>query len=61
MRICQPRWSPDGKQIVVAVATAKPANGFKVDNIQPAFVDATGGEPTLVPVDGAAPDLRPTP
>lgn len=62
MRIAQPRWSPDGKQIVVSIATATPAgtDGFRVNNVRLGLVDATGGEPSVVPVDGAAADLRPS-
>lgn len=61
MRICAPHWSPDGTQIVVAVATAS-SDDYRVRNVKPAVVDAAGGEPMLLSsdIDGAAPDLRPT-
>lgn len=60
MRIAQPRWSPDGKQIVVSIASATPdGEGFRVNNVRLGLVEAAGGEPTLVPVNGAAADVRP--
>ncbi|MCY7418332.1 MAG: hypothetical protein LH650_07530 [Chloroflexi bacterium] len=61
MRIATPRWTPDGSRIGVSIATA--GADMRVADIQPAFVDRTGGEPVLVSptLHGVGPDLRPTP
>jgi len=63
MRIAQPRWTPDGTGIYVSVATTAGPGSTVVARVQPAFVDAAGGEPVLVSplVTGAHPELRPTP
>jgi Tol biopolymer transport system component len=63
MRIAQPRWTPDGTGMYVSVATTAGPGSTRVARVQPAFVDARGGEPVLVSssVSGAHPELRPTP
>lgn len=61
MRIGEPRWTPDGKRVAVAVGTSTPPN-TTIDLARVAFVDAAGGEPVFVQESGGAhPDLRPTP
>ncbi len=61
MRIGEPRWTPDGKRIAVAVGTSTPPN-TAIDLARVAFVDADGGEPVMLQQSGGAhPDLRPTP
>jgi Tol biopolymer transport system component len=62
MRICEPRWSPDGTRIVVTVATSNRTD-HRITSISPAFVDPKSGELTLVSpsLQGGAPDLRPAP
>jgi len=62
MRIGQPRWSPDGTQIVVSVGISEPPD-TNIGDAQLGFVSAAGGEPTVVSptIHGSQPDLRPTP
>ena len=63
MRIAQPRWTPDGTGMYVSIATTAGPGSTRVARVQPAFVDAQGGEPVLVSssLNGAHPELRPTP
>jgi Tol biopolymer transport system component len=60
-RIGQPRWSPDGTQIVVSVGLSE-APGTNISDAQLGFVSAGGGEPALLAptIHGSQPDLRPT-
>ena len=61
-RIGQPRWSPDGAQIVVSVGlTGSP--GMNISDAQLALIDVRGGEPALLTstTHGSQPDLRPIP
>lgn len=59
LRIGEPRWTPDGKRVAVAVGTSTPPN-TTIDNARIAFVDASGGEPVFLQVSGGAhPDVRP--
>jgi len=62
MRIGQPRWSPDGTQIVVSVGLSEPPD-TNISDAQLGFVSAAGGEPVLLSptIHGSKPDLRPTP
>lgn len=63
MRIAQPRWTPDGAGIYVSIATTAGPGSTRVNRVQPGFVGAGGGEPVLVSssLNGAHPELRPTP
>jgi hypothetical protein len=60
LRIVQGQWSPDGARIICAVATSSKMD-FTADDLEIAFVDPAGGEPTLLAhsVHGSQPDLRP--
>jgi Tol biopolymer transport system component len=62
LRIGQPRWSPDGTQIVVSVGISEPPD-TSISDAQLGFVSAAGGEPLLLAptIHGSQPDLRPTP
>lgn len=63
MRITSPHWARDGTRIYVSVANSIPPS-MTVDCVQPAFVDAGGGEPELLWTSGqcaGAVELRPTP
>jgi len=61
MRIGTPRWDADGTRIVVSVATSDQPD-MSINSSHIGFVDAAGGEPTLISdVVAGSPDLRPTP
>jgi len=65
VRIAMPRWTLDGNRLLVGVGLA-PVGSDTVNDVQVGFVDATdpaGAEPVLFSptIDGAYPDLRPTP
>jgi dipeptidyl aminopeptidase/acylaminoacyl peptidase len=63
MRITDPRPAPDGRRIYVSIANSIPPS-TAVDCVQPASMDAGGGEPVLLWTSGecaAGAALRPTP
>ncbi len=58
LRLGQPTWSPDGRQVVLTAAYSEEPGGEVVAKY-PAFLSSRGGDPTVLPVRGADPRLQP--
>ena len=64
LRIAEPKWTPDGTRILVALATGPAGSGpVTVNDVQVAYVDAGGGDPQLLSpsIHGGLAVMRPMP